>query len=439
MVRNHRWWLSLLVAGVLTNGMPGSLVFAQDAEQPAAEAKEEPKQEEPKKEEAKPAEEKPAPEKPAEEKPAPEKPAEEKKPAPEAKPEAKPEDKKPEEKPAEKKPEEKKPEEKKPEEKPAAEAPAPKFTEEIVHLDNPSGVVVHGETGHVFVVSKQGVFRYAPGKPKKIWLEVDSYPTDVYGKGPMYDIGPLGVTLWGKDRLIVSDGSRKDGEELIRVYKIDAAPPTTKPRKEDEAEFTLGPVPAGDLSAKGEGNFYGVVVFKDAIYSTGNGDDTKGWIVKSAIVDGKPGPLTPTIATKEQTEVDAPIAITVSPDGESLVVGQGGEVNVAGDSLLTFYDAEGKLTKKYETGLSDITGLAYSPKTGKLYAADFAWADTAQGGVFELVIEGDKVTTKKIIALDRPTALAFDKDGGLLVTVFGTGKDTGDKPKGGLLRLEPGL
>lgn len=415
MVRNHRWWLSLLVAGMLANGGSAYRALAQDAaaDKPAAEAKEE----------AKPAEEKPAEDKPAAEKPAEEKPAEEKPAA---------------EKPAEEKPAEEKPAEEKPEAAPAAPA-APKFTEEVQHLDNPSGVTVHPETGHIFVVSKQGVFRYVPGKPRKIWLEVDSFPTDIYGKGPMYDIGPLGVALWGSDRLIVSDGSRKDGEELVRVYKIDAAPPAGKPKTEAEAEFTLGPIAPGELSPKGEGNFYGVAVFKNAIYITSNGDDTKGWILKSEIADGKPGTLTPSIATKEQTEVDAPIAITVSPDGESLVVGQGGEVNTPGDSLLTFYGADGKLTRKFTTGLHDICGLAYSPKTGKLYAADFAWADTTQGGVYELTIEGDACKATKVIGLDRPTALAFDKDGALLVTVFGTGKDTGDKPKGGLLRIEPGL
>ncbi len=392
MQRMEQWWLRLVTAGLLTCGVTGLPVFAQDAaEKPAAEEK--------------PAEEKPAADKPAEDKPAEEKPAE---------------------KPAEP--------------APAAEAPpAPKFSEEIVHLDNPSGVTVHGETGHVFVVSKQGVFRYGPGKPKKIWLEVDSFPTDKYGKGPIYDIGPLGVTLWGTDRLVVGDGSRVDGEELVRVYKIDAAPPTGPAKKEGEAEFTLGPIAAGDLSQKGEGNYYGVVVWKDAIYVTANGDDTKGWIAKSVIADGKPGPLTPSIATKEATEVDAPIAITTTPDGAMLVVGQGGEVNTPGDSLLTMYDAEGKLAKKLPTGLHDITGLAYSPKTQKLYAVDFAWADTTQGGLFELVVEGDAVKANKLLSLDRPTALAFDKEGGLFITVFGTGKDTGDKPKGGLIRVEPGL
>ncbi len=333
-------------------------------------------------------------------------------------------------------------------EKPADPAAGPKPKVSVIHLDNPSGVAVHPATKQVFVTSKQGVFRFVPGKPGKIYLEVDGFPTDIYGKGPMYNIGPLGCAMWGTDRLIVADGSRKDGEELVRIYKVEDAVPE-KPRKEDAAEFTLGPIAPGDLSPKGEGNFYAAVVWNDAIYVTSNGDDTKGWIAKSVIADGKPGPLTPTIATKEATEVDAPIAITVSPDKSSLVVGQGGEVNQPGDSLLTFYDAEGKLTKKFTTGLHDITGLAYSP-TGKLYATDFAWAADKEGGLFELVIEGDAVKTNKIMSLDRPTALAFDSDGALYITVFGLGElykaSTGtdpakeeEKPKGGLIRLEPGL
>lgn len=327
-------------------------------------------------------------------------------------------------------------------EKKADEKPAELPTKLVViHLENPSGVTVHPGTGHVFVTSRQGVYRYLPAT-NKIYLEVDGFPTDEYGKGPKYNIGPLGCTLWGNDRLIVPDGSQKDGEELVRIYKIADEPPA-KVRKAGETEFALGPIKGdAEKNYKGEGNFYAAVVWNDTIYATSNGDDTKGWIVTSKIADGKPGDLTPSIATKEATQVDAPVAIAVTPDGSNLVVGQMGEVTAPpGDSLLTLYDKEGKLVKNYKTGLNDIAGLAYSPKTGKLYATDFAWAEEvkANGGLFELVIEGDEVKPKKILSLDRPTALAFDKDGRLYITVFGTGKDTGDKPTGGLIRLEPGL
>lgn len=327
-------------------------------------------------------------------------------------------------------------EEKKPAEKPA-DAPPPLI---IWHLENPSGVAVNSDTGHIFVTSRQGVFRFVPDT-KKLYLEVKGFPTDEYGKGPKYNIGPLGCTMWGTERLIVPDGSLKDGEELVRIYKIAKDVPG-KPREATETEFAVGPIKGNpEANYKGEGNYYAAVVWNDTIYVTSNGDDTKGWIATSKIVDGKPGELTGTIATKEATNTDAPVAITVSPDGNSLVVGQMGEVTNPGDSLLTMYDKEGKMTKNYKTGLHDIAGLAYSPKTGKLYATDFAWAEEIKGngGLFELVIEGDEVKPKKIVGLDRPTALAFDKEGALYITVFGIGKDTGDKPSGGLIRLDPGL
>jgi len=168
-----------------------------------------------------------------------------------------------------------------------------------------------------------------------------------------------------------------------------------------------------------------------------NGDDTKGWIAASKIAGGKPGVLTPTIATKEATHVNAPAAIMVSPDKSLLLVGQMGELNVPGDSLLTMYDKGGNLVKSYNANLDNITGLTYG-RNSKLYATDFAWAEDikSQGRLFELVIEGDEVKPRKIIGLDRPTALAFDITGTLYITVFGSGKYTDDQPAGALVVIK---
>lgn len=317
-----------------------------------------------------------------------------------------------------------------------------KYKVRVTNLENPSGVGVHAGTGDVFVASRYGVYRYNPAA-KKVHLEIAGYPepVDTYGKGPTYNIGPLGIGFLGAEHLIVGDGSRPDGQELVRVYKINPEySDDAEPIKEESAEFTLGPIEAGEASAKGEGNFYGVAATDSAIYITCNGDDTKGWVAKADIMEGKPGTLTPFIATKEATEVDAPIGITLNPDQSQLVVSQGGEINIEGDSLLTMYNpADGTLSKKMATGLHDICGLAYSPKTGKLYCVDFAWIDTTQGGLFELVIDGDNVTANKLLSLDKPTALSFDANGKLYITVFGTQEEGSEKSPGQLIAIEPGL
>jgi hypothetical protein len=309
-------------------------------------------------------------------------------------------------------------------------------------LDNPSGLVIQPGTGDILVAEHRGVFRLhreepAEGQrwaPRTKTAEISGYSTDIYGKGPMYDIGPLGLAWLDAEHLIVGDGSRKDGAELVRVYKVGSAALGT-PAGEDSAAFTLGPIVGGDLSAMGEGNFYGIAVTAGAIFVTCNGDDTKGWISKAAIVDGKPGELVPFIATKEAVGVDAPVAITVNGDGD-LVVGQMGEVNVAGDSLLTVYNPEtGELKAKYTTGLSDIAGLAYSPVSGKLYAVDYAWADSTQGGLFELTVSGETCTATKVRELDKPTAIVFDDEGNAYITGFGTAEEGSETKPGYIVRV----
>lgn len=313
----------------------------------------------------------------------------------------------------------------------------------VTNLLSPCGLAIHEGTGHVFIANRHGVYRYLPNesdRSKRIVIEIHTPKNDVYGKGPMYDIGPLGLGFLDADHLIVGDGSRPDSEELVRVYKIGEEVPA-KPATEDSAVYTIGPIgPEEGVTAMGEGNFYGIAVGAGAIFVTCNGDDTKGWVSKIAITDGKPGEIVPTIATKEATSVDAPVAITFTPDGKELVVGQMGEMTVPNDSLLTFYDPEtGELKRKYESGLNDIAGLAYSPKTGKLYATDFAWLDAAkaedeekEGGLFELAIEGDEVKATKILTLDKPTAIAFDKDGNLYLTEFGSAEEGSTKNPGSM-------
>lgn len=304
-------------------------------------------------------------------------------------------------------------------------------------LDNPTGVALHPKTGDMIVAERRGIVRLLAEKPKegkRRVMEVNRFPGDKYGKGPIYDIGPLGLAFTDDEHLVVGDGSQVDTDEVIRVYEIGATP-AEKPIKADDTEVTLGPLASSD-ELKAEGNYYGVAVTGGYVFATANGDDTKGWIVRAKLDDhGHPSNLERFIATKEAVEVDAPVAITVNPDGD-LVVGQMGEITVPGDSLLSVYDPKtGKLKSNHETGLSDITGLGYSPATGKLYATDFSWSDTSKGALYELVVKGDECTATKVIDMDKPTALAFDSEGHLYVTILGTKEEGSEKPSGKLMRL----
>ncbi len=320
-------------------------------------------------------------------------------------------------------------------------AAEPKITVVLEGLDNPSGIAIQPETGTVFV-SDSGAGRVikvgADGAAQDV---VKGFSLDVYGKGPMYNIGPLGLAFTGKNTLVVGDGSKPDGEELLLVYELPADGAALN-ADQAKASFSL---PAAD-EIKGEGNFYGVVATPAGIFVTCNGDDTKGWVSKCEIKeDGSFGPYTRFIATKEAVQVDAPVAITVD-SRQHLVVGQMGEINVPNDSLLSFYNATtGQLAANFTTGLHDITALAYhpaitgNPKSGKLYALDFAWSDLAQGGLFELVSKPDDTSssaTKKIASLMKPTAMVFDANGALYVTIMGEAKEGDSAKPGKLLKIE---
>lgn len=297
----------------------------------------------------------------------------------------------------------------------------------VSELDNPSGLAVQPETGVVFVADSGAlrIVKIVDGKAEPV---ITDFPKDVYGKGPMYNVGPLGLLFLDQNTLVVGDGGLPDGEELLRVYDLKDQKEAIKADKM-KANFKL----AGTDELKGEGNFYALAATPDAIFVTCNGDDTKGWVSRATYKGGDVTGFERYLATKEATEVDAPVGVTISPRGE-LVIGQMGEINVPNDSLLTFYDpATKEKLLNLKTELHDITALAYSPR-GQLYALDFSWADTKQGGLFQLLSEGDKgVKTKKIVELDKPTAMAFDSEGALYITVIG------EEKKGKLLKIAPGL
>ncbi len=307
----------------------------------------------------------------------------------------------------------------------------------IAGLLNPSGVAVQPGSGHLFIADSGAlrILRLDPAAADKAHSVIKGFTKDIYGKGPMYDIGPLGVAFLDQNTLAVGDGGKPDGQELAYVF---AVPESGKAIQVSDAKQTLGPIAAGEESQKGEGNFYGLAVANGAAYITSNGDDTKGWVLKFDYANGKAGALKPFIATKVAVNVDAPVGITTDKEGR-LVIGQMGEINVPGDSLLTIYDAKGKLVAKAETGLFDIAGLAYSPKSGKLYAVDYAWMDSAKGGLYRLdtKLDGDKLTVKAelVTSLDKPTALAFTPDGSLYVTLIGTAKSPAEDRPGSLVKI----
>ncbi|MDH3717980.1 MAG: hypothetical protein OES79_07645 [Planctomycetota bacterium] len=323
----------------------------------------------------------------------------------------------------------------------AADASDVTVTTLLDGLHNPCGVAVQPGTGDVFV-SDSGQGRILRVVGDRAEPAITGFPRETFGDAASgqqtrFDIGPLGLVFLDQNTLVVGGGGLQHGAELLRMFQV---PPRGKSINVDQMKLALGPIPASDASSSGEGDFFGVAALKKTIYVTCHGDDDKGWVARSLQDEQTWNALRPFTPTKLQTGVDAPAGITISQDGH-LVVAQIGELDVPRDSRLGFYDpVEGDLLTSYATGLHDVVALAYSPRSGRLYALDFAWGQQHKdGGLYRLdAVMRDKkpaVQAVKIVELNHPTALAFASNASLLVTVIGTTEGAADKQTGKLLRI----
>ena len=292
----------------------------------------------------------------------------------------------------------------------------------VMGLKNPSGVAIQPNTGHVFV-SDSGAGRVVRVIDGKVEPVITAFPTEGYGTDPTYKIGPLGLLFLDEETLVVGGGGLPDGDDMIRVFKVPAVGEgPILVSKTIGNTLSLPSSGEGEKTIPGEGNFYGLAFGTGKLFVTCNGDDSKGWVAEAKMkTTGDLAELTRLIATKEETGVDAPVAATISPQGY-VVIGQMGEIKNQKDSLLTFYSQAGTKLGVYQTGLNDITGLAYGPQHNRLFALDFNWANPKQGGLYKLVDMESETQCEAVLMskLEKPTALAFTDKGDCYITLAGT-------------------
>lgn len=288
-------------------------------------------------------------------------------------------------------------------------------------LVNPTAVAVHAASGDLFVAESGAgrIIRVKPAEPHTITPVIDGFPTSRFGDGPSFQIGPLGLAFVDRSTLAVGEGGQANGSEVVRLYIL---PDEPKPLKHAESKHVLGPIFARSDSATGEGDFYALAAAAGALYVAGHGDDTKGWIWRADMSNLPAAELKPFIATKVERKRDAPTALAISARGE-LVVAHMGELNEPRDSRISFYHGtSGKKLLSLDTGLHDITGLAYEPSSGWLFAVDFAWSDPTAGGLYRLDMDvrsgRQAIKAVKLQSLRRPTALAIPSNGIAYVTTL---------------------
>ncbi len=316
--------------------------------------------------------------------------------------------------------------------RPFVELPATIIAE---NLDTPAGLAIQPVTGDIFVATVQGIVRLDADDNFAAHPEIIGFPKDMYGAGPTYNFGPLGLGFLDESTLVVGGGGASDGEDVIRFFTVGNAP-LPEPMNADSALHSVGPIAEGEQSHRGEGNYFGLHIHDGTVFVTSHGDDTQGWVSRIKVIDQKPEGLEPFLPSKTFTDTDGPSGIAFLPDG-SMLVSQTGELHERPDSVLAVVDlSTGEFVRKIETGLFDVTKIVVHPSSQKLFALDFAWATPGEGGLFTLDIDSDEkaAVVTKHAALVHPAAIAITDSGELIVACVGH-QDENPKPQGTIHRI----
>lgn len=282
-------------------------------------------------------------------------------------------------------------------------------------LHRPCGVAVRpGGTAaryEVFVADSGAgrVLRWSNLVPKQATEVVTGFKTPS-AADPLHQTGPL--ALWFLDPgLLVVGTTRDSGGDLVRAYELPDDEKVLAAETTSEATSTSDGLDGATCSAmtRARANEFVpdmlVLAIRDA--------DGQARLMKSRVqagIVGAPQPFGPT------DKSEPPRAVAISNSGR-LVVGY------AGGRLAFYNPIDGKVELALATGLNELIGLAYSPITGSLYAADFA------GGIHRIDDASEPghpaCRTVKVADLSKPTALAFAPDGALFVVTYGSGDADG--------------
>ncbi len=303
-------------------------------------------------------------------------------------------------------------------------------------LTHPSGIALQPETNVVFVADSGAgrIGRIADGKLEPV-IEGSQVGKSA-GRANQEAVGPLGLAFVDQQTLIVGDGGYGAGADCVRIFKLPEDDKTLA--YEADAQTKLGPAPAEE-GKPAVGFFMGLALAKHALYVMSDGDPENGWVLRSTLKGTKFGNLERVMGAKSESTAGFPTGIVISPRGE-VVVALAGDTETAGNSQIAFFSARtNDLLLKLDTGLDDISAIAYSPKTGLLYATDFAWSKPEEGGLYRLDSDlsagGQKLKATKIARLQRPAAMVIDKDGTAYIAVHGLADETSDKPAGAVLKV----
>lgn len=305
-------------------------------------------------------------------------------------------------------------------------------------LNTPLGVAVERDTSAV-AVAESGAGRILRLVDGKMTPAVVEFPLTDCGPSRTLKAGPSAISFFDKQTIAALDIGSIEGADSVRLYKLPNAGEPATPYA--TTVHKIGPQAAGRTASTSE-SWGGLVTAPSVVLFSSFAGEPEGWLSRTFKTNERWSDPSRFVATRDVTGGERPMALTFSPRSE-VVSGQIGTWDKPKDSRISFLNLNsGKLLANYRIDLHDVVALEYSPKTGQLYALDLAWSQPADAGLYQVVATYSEgrlgVQAKKIVALPRPTSLAFQADGTLYVTTLGA-VDAPVARSGQLWKITPGL
>jgi hypothetical protein len=286
------------------------------------------------------------------------------------------------------------------------------------------------------------VIRVASGKPAARSDAITGFDTSDSSGNFLESSGPRGVLFLDRSRLVVAGGDAK-GLAFIRLYELSDGKDQQKPLTADQREQNLAPPAAGESEARifafhalARTNANDLV--PDLLILAAQAKDSAPAVWKVHVRAGTLDELKPFRTTASPANAKTTSAVAVGSHGY-ILLSQLAAVDGAAQSRLEFLNpVDASPIFELSTKLQEVVALAYSPRSGNLYAADFASRDSQRGGIYRLDDAGEPgkpvVAAVKVADVSRPTAIAFAPDGALYVTALGS-SDGQAENSGVLLKL----
>jgi hypothetical protein len=309
------------------------------------------------------------------------------------------------------------------------------------NLRSPSGVAIRSTPGaenyeiYVAEVGAGRIVRLDSSTPNVSEEAVTGFVASTDEDGLIRLPGPHGLLFLDSNRLVVT-GSEGQTRPFVRLYELgDPKQPLSAEQHEEQAEPASGEEPAVD----GVAGFRGIVRTKandkvpDFIALTAIRDDREASLWRLPVRSGTLGDLKPLDGDQPSA---SPVAIAVEPRGYIVVVRPEEHEGTSTSHIEFVSPIDGRVAARFSIKLGNVVGVAYSPRTGNLYAISQSSSVAGREGVFRIDTNQFgppselSATATHVAQVQRPTALAFGPDAALYVTSLG-----GDRKSGSLHKI----